>query len=158
MRRPISNGKQTDAPRDSSSKPLAGMSHPKPSAAPRNGQDHVGKSVLVVDDETAVRGLVKSALERAGLRVLEAQDGIEALRVLDTQKPDLLLSDIVMPRMDGVRLAIEVAQRAPDVPILLMSGFTSEPGPAAQAKDFLRKPFAPGALVATVIRHLRRSN
>jgi DNA-binding response OmpR family regulator len=158
MRRPIRDGKQSDAPRESSSKPPQGISGSNHSAASKDGQDHVGKSVLVVDDETAIRGMVKSALERAGLRVLEAQDGIEALQVLDTQKPDLLLSDIVMPRMDGVRLAIEVAQRAPDVPILLMSGFTSEPGPAAHAKDFLRKPFAAGALVATVIRHLRRSN
>ena len=112
---------------------------------------------MVVDDETAVRRLVKIALEQAGLRVLEAEDGMEALRVLDTMNPDLVLTDIVMPGMDGIALALEVAHRVPDLPIVLMSGFSSDPGPRAKAKGFIRKPFLPAALVEAVIRQLQHS-
>jgi len=157
MRRPTSNGKHSDVPGDGRSKRHAGIPDPDPSAAPRNGQDHAGKSVLVVDDETAIRRLVKTALERAGLRVFEAADGLEALEVLDTMHPDLLLTDIVMPRMDGIALAIEVGDRSPDLPIVMMSGFTSEPGPGANAKGFLRKPFPSTALIEAVTSLLRNS-
>ncbi len=119
--------------------------------------EHAGKSVLVVDDETAIRRLVKAALEQAGLRVLEAGDGIEALHVLDTTNPDLVLTDIVMPGMDGIALALEVAHRSPDLPVVLMSGFIPDPGPKAKASGFIRKPFLPAALVEAVIKQLRRS-
>lgn len=116
---------------------------------------HAGKAVLVVDDEIEVRRFVKNVLERAGLRVLEAEDGLDAVRVLDILKPDLLLTDIVMPRMDGVALAKKVMNELPDVPVLLMSGYISEPGQVMKARAVLRKPFAPAALVETVIRQLR---
>lgn len=111
---------------------------------------------MIVDDEAGVRRLVKSALERAGLRVIDAEDGIEALRLLETAKPDLLLTDIRMPRMDGIALAQEVAHRSPDMPILLMSGFADDPARTALAKTngFIRKPFKPKALVQMVIQNL----
>ena len=108
-----------------------------------------------VDDEIHVRRFVKTVLERAGLRVLEAEDGLDALRVLDTLKPDLLLTDIVMPRMNGVALAKQVITELPDLPVLLMSGCISEPGQALKATAFIRKPFAPAELVETVTRMLR---
>jgi two-component system, cell cycle sensor histidine kinase and response regulator CckA len=115
---------------------------------------HAGKSVLVVDDEVAVRHFVKAVLVRAGLRVLEAEDGIEALRVLAAGKPDLLLTDIVMPRMGGIALMKAAVEKMPDLPVLLMSGFASEPGPSVRAIALIRKPFAPTALLEVVIRQL----
>ena len=126
-------------------------------AAPQPAHEQAGKSVLVVEDETDVRRFVKTVLERAGLRVLEAGDGIEALRVLDSISPDLVLTDIVMPEMDGIALALELAHKSPHLPILLMSGLVSDPGPTAIARGFLRKPFMPTALVEAVIEQLRRS-
>lgn len=104
------------------------------------------ETVLVVDDSEPVRRFVRKALESRGYRVLEAADGHEALGVVDSQpRVELVIADVVMPRLGGVALARELAGR-PDAPVvLLMSGYleaavdgsTELPG----AAGFLQKPF-----------------
>jgi two-component system cell cycle sensor histidine kinase/response regulator CckA len=96
-------------------------------------------TVLVVDDESSVRAYMARVLEAEGYSVLEAKNGIEALSVLEndvTGKVLLVVTDVVMPHMDGMDLARNIASRPSAPPVLFVSGSHSEvPGP------LLRKPF-----------------
>lgn len=85
-------------------------------------------TVLLVDDDDGVRSFVKRALEIDGYTVHEAGDGAEALDVLREPERgiELVLSDIVMPLMDGIALARNVAREQPDIPILLMTGYANQ--------------------------------
>jgi CheY-like chemotaxis protein len=101
------------------------------------------ETVLLVDDEEFVRVLTARQLEGAGYRVLTAQDGVEALRLLDTTKwaVGLVITDLRMPRMDGIQLADRLSQRTPAPLVLFMSGASRNasnelPGPV------LYKPFS----------------
>ena len=105
------------------------------------------ETVLLVEDEDAVRTLTRRILESCGYSVLEAGDGDEALRVARrAQRPiDLLLTDVVMPRFDGRHLADAITKLAPDVRVLLMSGYAGDAVPAGldagAGLAFLSKPF-----------------
>ncbi len=111
-------------------------------------------TVLVVDDEKPIRGLMKLVLERAGFEVLEAADGEEGLAVFwaHTAAVRAVFADLTMPRMGGLALAEAVRAERPDVPILVMSGYTADEEPGrlagAQFDGFVRKPFAQDALLA----------
>ena len=85
-------------------------------------------TVLVAEDETIVRDLVQQTLERAGYRVLVAADGDEALRVgaASTHPVDVLVTDMVMPGMNGGELARRVLEASPSTPVVFMSGYTTE--------------------------------
>jgi len=85
-----------------------------------------GETILVVDDEPALRELCVETLSLQGYRVLSAENATQALTVLDTAKVDLLLSDIILPGMDGYQLAAQVKQRFPHIKIQLASGFSDE--------------------------------
>jgi DNA-binding response OmpR family regulator len=107
--------------------------------------------VLVVDDEDLVRQMTARALTEAGFRVLQARDGEEAVALLDTlgtTAVGLIVSDIRMPRMDGLELATTVSHRWPTVPILLMSGQGGPP--TGYAGPYFAKPFRPETLIAAV--------
>lgn len=80
--------------------------------------------ILVVDDEEGLRKLAQSLLELYGYHILTAGDASEAINILEKNKVDLLLSDIIMPGMDGYQLATEVSQRYPEIKIQLASGFS----------------------------------
>lgn len=82
--------------------------------------------ILVAEDERALREFVSRALDHGGHSVTAVEDGIQALAALAGDEFDLLLTDIVMPRMDGIALALKVARDKPDLPILLMSGYALE--------------------------------
>ncbi len=84
------------------------------------------ETILVVDDEQALRLLAKDLLKLFGYSVLTAESAEDALNILETNKIDLLLSDIIMPNIDGYQLATEVTQRFPEVKIQLASGFSGE--------------------------------
>ena len=122
----------------------------------RNGADI---SVLVVDDETAVRRFATRVLEREGFSVIEATDGIEALEICKSCKPDLVVSDIVMPRLNGVELMQALSVSYPDVPVILMSGYATaalaELGIATPC-SIIPKPFPAERLLAEVQRCARR--
>jgi CheY-like chemotaxis protein len=103
--------------------------------------------VLIVDDEEAIRMLVARAVAMDGHQTVTAADGAEALEILigEQGRFDLLLTDIQMPVMDGIALALTVARDFPDLTILLMTGFADQreraSGLSAIAHDVVTKPF-----------------
>jgi two-component system cell cycle sensor histidine kinase/response regulator CckA len=129
--------------------PAAAPNPAEPAAAP------LGGVVLLVEDERAVRMVVERALKHIGLEVYVAADGEAALAQLAELegKVDLLVSDVVMPGMDGVALA-DVAQRLyPRLRVVLMSGYSEPPQRSAVDKRgtfFLSKPFSIADLEAKV--------
>jgi two-component system cell cycle response regulator CpdR len=82
--------------------------------------------ILLADDEAAVREFVRRALAAQGHEVTAVSDGAEALQALKGSPFDLLLTDIVMPLMDGIALALKVAKEHPKVRILMMTGYAAE--------------------------------
>ena len=104
--------------------------------------------ILIADDEEAVRGLVARALQMDGHSTVTAQDGAEALDILTREagKFDLLLTDIKMPLMDGIALALATARDFPRLTILLMTGFADQreraSGLNAIIHDVITKPFS----------------
>jgi PAS domain S-box-containing protein len=116
---------------------------------------HGSETVLVVEDEEGVRKLVRSILQRNGYRVLEAKDGADALRVAEQQPQiDLLLTDVVMPRMSGAVTATRLLASRPGLKLLYMSGYTDNAvilhGVQRSEAAFVQKPITPNALLAKV--------
>ena len=101
--------------------------------------------ILIAEDDMAVREFVSRALTNSGHQVTATDDGVRALEALATEDFDLLLSDIVMPEMDGIALALKVSRDWPDMPILLMTGYAAERQRAhnldALIHDVIAKPF-----------------
>jgi PAS domain S-box-containing protein len=131
--------------------PTAGKSHPVLPALPGGAE-----TVLLVEDETAVRALGRQVLEGYGYTVLEAADGRVALAVA-TAHPGpihLLISDVVMPHVGGRELAERLTATRPGCKLLLLSGYTDDAvvrhGVQAAEVAFLQKPFSPTALVRKV--------
>ncbi len=82
--------------------------------------------VLIVDDEPVVRQFVSRALRHAGFTVTTAEDGLDALERLDRHPVDLLITDIVMPGLDGIELALTASKKHPALAIVLMTGYSRE--------------------------------
>jgi CheY-like chemotaxis protein len=80
------------------------------------------RSILVVDDEDSIRRVLVRILEPAGARVVCAGNGLEALRALEKEPFDLVITDVLMPEMDGIELIPLIKKKRPDVYILAMSG------------------------------------
>ena len=124
------------------------------------------ETILVVDDEPDVCELARDCLVAAGYRVLEATDGEEALRIAEahTEPIHLLLTDVVMPCLNGVELAGRLARQRPDTKVLYMSGFAvvgaqleQLSGPTLEPGDpILPKPFTAEALTRKVHEVLAR--
>jgi twitching motility two-component system response regulator PilG len=116
--------------------------------------------VLVVDDSRVVRKIVEMTLWRERIEVVTASDGLGALATVADAQPDLMLLDILLPRMDGYQVCHVVRhhQDYRDLPILLLSGKDSVldrvRGKLAGSTDYIRKPFDPAELVWTVKRYL----
>lgn len=114
------------------------------------------RSVLVVDDEADLAGLLRALLEGAGYRVAVAGDGRAALRLLGAGRYDLVLSDLMMPYLDGAGLAAAMradpALRA--IPLVLLSAAPAAAARAAPCAAFLPKPFDVAQVLATVARLL----
>ena len=121
------------------------------------------QTILLVDDEEDLLDLLSYALQREGFHVVTAQDGAEGVRVAQAERPDLIVLDIMMPKMDG----IEACQRLREdaglrlVPILMLTARSEERdeilGLDAGADDYLTKPTSPNLLVSRVRALLRRS-
>jgi len=113
------------------------------------------ETVLLVDDEEGVRKLVSAVLNNGGYTVIEAANGSAALSVYEknSHKIDLVLTDVVMPQMDGFELGQQLAGKNPDLQVLYMSGYRDKPinsPPGEPPKAFLNKPFTPDILLARV--------
>jgi two-component system cell cycle response regulator CpdR len=102
--------------------------------------------ILIAEDEDSLRRFVARALEMDGHQTVQAGDGAAALEQLQSDSFDLLLSDIRMPVMDGIALATESAQIAPNMPILLMTGYAEQRERAEPLMrivvDVVAKPFS----------------
>jgi len=122
------------------------------------------ETVLVVEDESWVRSLVRQCLERHGYTVLEAEHGVDALHILDRyQGPiDLMITDVVMPQMNGVELAAHLEEERPATRILFMSGYTDHAifndEKFDLEKSFLQKPFTVDDLAGRVRDSLNTQN
>ena len=118
------------------------------------------KKILVVDDDAHIREVVRFALAKAGLEVIEAGDGQKALELFQRTKPNLIVLDITMPEMDGLAVC-RVIRKTSDVPILFLSSRTDEVdrvvGLEVGGDDYVIKPFSPRELVARVQAILKRT-
>ena len=110
-------------------------------------------TILVVEDDASVRNLASRVLERAGYRVIPAASAAEALELAHVQPDgfDLLLTDMVMPEMNGRQLAAILTAANPALPVVFMSGYTDDDilrrGLTTHGAKFLQKPFTPVALI-----------
>lgn len=116
--------------------------------------------ILVAEDETAVREFLTRGLAASGHEVTAVGDGMAALVALEEDAFDLLLSDIVMPELDGLGLALKVAKEWPGLPIVLMTGFSDQRARArnlnALVRDVISKPFTLDQINTTINKALRR--
>ncbi|MDQ3000120.1 MAG: PAS domain S-box protein [Fibrobacterota bacterium] len=106
------------------------------------------ETILVVEDESAVRKLASAVLRKSGFQILEAKDGEEGLAIFNakSQQIDLVLTDVVMPKMSGLAMARQILSRHPEVPIVFMSGYSEDALLELDMPDrncvFLPKPFS----------------
>ena len=131
---------------------LAERSH-RESPMPATPAPRGGETVLVAEDEPQVRDLAVRTLREHGYEVLAAGDGDEAMRVAAAHDGviDLLVTDLRMPRLNGLDLAKRMLRAWPELRVVYISGFTGEPGaPPSPGLDFLPKPFTPATLARRV--------
>ncbi len=123
-----------------------------------------GKTILLVEDEAAIREMVSLALERAGFTVWQAEDGSEAERLLVDVMPDLMLLDWMLPGISGVELARRLRRDevTREVPIIMLTARTEEEdtirGLESGVDDYMTKPFSPRELIARINALLRRTS
>ena len=111
-------------------------------------------TILLVDDDEALRRFVRRILIEQGFHVIEASDGAEALEVASAyaEPVDLLLTDVIMPKVNGLVLAQRLLQQRPGIGVLYMSGYVEKSMLLAKHPEsiLLQKPFTPDALIAAV--------
>lgn len=109
------------------------------------------KRILIVEDDADLRRLFRTALSLAGYDVEEAGDGLDALRLIESRLPDLVVLDLVLRSLDGVSVQQEMAARAitSRIPIVIVTG-SDIPTDALPVACVLRKPVMPDTLIATV--------
>lgn len=116
----------------------------------------MSKSVLVVDDEPDIREALRIILEADGYHVLEAGDGLEAIQTAQQARPDLIILDIMMPRLDGLEVLrrLEAEPETAGLPVIFLSVLTSEmdviQGLEQGAVEYITKPFDPYQVARTV--------
>jgi two-component system cell cycle sensor histidine kinase/response regulator CckA len=128
-----------------------------PAVAEDNRLPSGTETVLLAEDEPAVRSMIATVLQQQGYTVLQASNGEEALKVAEGHRKtgiDLLLTDVVMPQMGGVELAGRFCTEHPSARVIFTSGYSDQPlmslnNPDTRV-DFLQKPFLPAALASKV--------
>ena len=115
--------------------------------------------ILLVDDEEGYRELIARLLTKAGYEVLQAADGLEALSLLEESKVDLVISDILMPALNGYALVARLRAKWPAMPVILTTGFL----PAAKTMmngsvDFIPKPINADTLIDMIHRRIPPSS
>lgn len=116
------------------------------------------ETVLVVDDDPVTLECLEETVKLLGLNVLAASDGAEALKLFDHHQPDLVVTDVRMPNMDGLALTQQLKVRQPDCPVIMVTGYGDESTAVAALKagacDYLHKPFQISELKNTLDRAL----
>ncbi len=117
--------------------------------------------ILLAEDDPAVREFVRRALVHSGHDVTAVDDGLAAIEVLSTDQFDMLITDIVMPGMDGIALALKASKDRPSMPILMMTGYAAERQRAhnleALIHKVIAKPFSLRDICNAVADILKRS-
>jgi len=115
--------------------------------------------VLIVDDDSDIRNLISVYLENEGMHTVQSENAIDALEQLEKKDIDLIILDIMMPKMDGIQACMRIRQER-NMPIIMLSAQSEDmdkiQGLAAGADDYLSKPFNPLELMARVKSQLRR--
>ena len=114
--------------------------------------------ILLVDDEPSIRVALTKALERDGHHVLSASDGRQALEIATRESPELVVTDIRMPVMDGLELLRHLGQFEPPIPVIIMSAYATAEAKRLGAYAVLAKPFKLPELRAAVERALEERN
>lgn len=121
----------------------------------------MNRNILIIEDEIRIRLLLRDYLKREGFNVLECGDGDEGLTAFQNNKIDLILLDIMMPKVDGITV-LETIRRVSDVPIMLLTAKSQEEdklfGYEMGADDYITKPFSPKVLIAKVKALLKRTS
>ena len=116
-------------------------------------------NILVCDDDKEIVEAIEIYLSQEGYKVLKAYDGEEALKLLDKHKVDLLIIDVMMPRLDGIRATLKIREKQ-NMPINILSAKSEDAdkilGLNVGADDYMTKPFSPSELVARVKAHISR--
>lgn len=116
-------------------------------------------NILVCDDDKEIVEAIEIYLSQEGYKVLKAYDGEEALKLLDKQKVDLLIIDVMMPKLDGIRATLKIREKK-NMPIIILSAKSEDAdkilGLNVGADDYMTKPFNPLELTARVKSQLRR--
>jgi PAS domain S-box-containing protein len=125
---------------------------------------HGTETILLVEDEAPVRELISRILEGCGYTVLQAGDGVEGVEVCGHYpgEIDLIVTDVVMPRLGGGAFTEKIAEKRPGIPVLYMSGYTDDAivrhGILKRNNEFIQKPFTPGSLAQRVRMILDRAH
>ena len=116
-------------------------------------------SILVCDDDKEIVEAIEIYLTQEGYQVLKAYDGMQALKMLETETVHLLILDVMMPRLDGIRATLKIRETN-SIPIIILSAKSEDAdkilGLNIGADDYMTKPFSPSELVARVKAHLSR--
>ncbi len=119
----------------------------------------MNKKVLIADDEDEIRSLLRLYLENDGYSVVEAKDGLEAVSLLRSEKPDLCVLDIMMPKMDGYQVLRKLREDS-NIPVIILSAKDADSekilGLNLGADDYIAKPFNPLEAVARINSNIRR--
>lgn len=118
------------------------------------------KTILVVDDEKSIRHLLNINLTKEGYNVIEAEDGLEAVEIATEQKPDLILLDVMLPKLDGLSVCKRI-KNTMNVPIVMVTAKDGEVdkilGLELGADDYVTKPFSIRELIARIKANLRKA-
>jgi DNA-binding response OmpR family regulator len=122
----------------------------------------MGKKILVVDDEKHIVKIISFNLKREGYQVKEAYNGEEALQIVAEFQPDLLITDVMMPKMDGFELCQNLRSQKYTFPIIMLTAkgqeFDRNKGLKYGADKYLTKPFSPKKLKDVVVELLNGNN
>jgi twitching motility two-component system response regulator PilG len=123
-------------------------------------QDKIRRKILVVEDSSTIRKVISITLSQKGYEITEAEDGLEALSRLSEAKPDLILLDIILPKMDGYQI-LSIIRENPEyknIPVIMLTSkdgiINKVKGKVAGSSAYLTKPFDPAKLVETIERYI----
>ena len=120
-------------------------------------QSLAGRNILIVDDDIDGRHMVRAVLRQAGASVVDVASADAALAHLSTNRPDLVITDLAMPQVDGYALAEQIRRQTPGLKIVALSAFPARrlsPEQAQLFDDFIAKPAEPQHLVDSIRRLL----
>ena len=123
--------------------------------------DKIKRKILVVEDSSTIRKVISITLSQKGYEIIEAGDGLEALSRLNESKPDLILLDIILPKMDGYQI-LSIIRENPEfkyIPVIMLTSkdgiINKVKGKVAGSSAYLTKPFDPAQLVETIERYIK---